>query len=351
MGLWLAQARASTACLIVLCFYFLARVNRSASQSGCKADGRQCKALLSPPLPAAKSTVAARAPLSKETAQARPITEAEYFVDCTAKRQYIEESQAVLTMLHIPTLLAFVRAVLPTQCAFCHTWPSASGMGKVCHACWARFQFTAAQCPRCALPLNPHANVCSGCLRSPSVLSQCLCAVPYAYPWHWAVQQFKFQGDTAWAATMAALLLARADVRHLLKQADALLPVALAPQRLQERGYNQASLIAQQLVQPHQWARAPAEAPPTSKPVWLEGLTRRDTRTHQVGLPRQQRLQALKNTFRIAPALQRQMQGKHIVLVDDVKTTGATFHALAHACLRAQAKQVSAIAFAFTPAD
>lgn len=277
-------------------------------------------------------------------------TRAEYFVDCTAKRQYIEESLALLTMLHIPTLLAFVRSVLPTQCAFCHTWPSTSGMGKVCHACLAHFQFTAAQCPRCALPLNPHSNVCSACLRTPNLLAQCLCAVPYAYPWHLAVQQFKFQGDTAWAGTMAALLLAQTKVRHLLAQADALLPVALAPQRLQERGYNQALLIAQQLVQPHLWAQYPCELTLRPAPVWARGLERRDTGPHQVDLSRQQRLKALKNTFRLSPQLQRQIKGKHIVLVDDVKTTGATFNALAQACLRAQAAQVSAIAFAFTPA-
>ena len=266
-------------------------------------------------------------------------------------RQYIEESLALLPLPDMPILRTLFRSILPTQCAFCHTWPSHSRMGKICQACSDRFQFTAAQCQRCSLPLNPHTRVCGPCLRTPTLLQHCLCAVPYAYPWHLAVQQFKFQGDVAWARTMAALLLAKAEVRSLLAQADALLPIALSPKRLQERGFNQSLLLAEHLVQPRMLALYPA-APcqrQTPPPLWTEGLERLHVVQHQVGLSRLQRLKALKNTFRIAPDLQRQMQGKHIVLIDDVKTTGATFHALAQACLLAQAAQVSAIAFAFTP--
>lgn len=255
----------------------------------------------------------------------------------------------------ISSFLAWLRTSLPTECAFCHTWPSASSVGLVCHDCCNQFQWREQQCPYCALPLRTETSLCSNCLRTPSILKECICAVPYAYPWHLAVQQFKFQGDVAWARTMAAILLQKPQTRRLLNEADAMVPMPLAKPRMQERGYNQALLLAKQLRQQHhRLSQQPTcqeanEQVTHPTPMLIDGIVRTHLPQHQAELSRQERLKKMRNVFHITPSMAQGLQNKHVVLIDDVKTTGASLNALAHACLKAGAGQVSAIAFAFTP--
>jgi ComF family protein len=132
--------------------------------------------------------------------------------------------------------------------------------------------------------------------------------------------------------TQAAAYLIANHAKRLLSTDKELLiiPVPTATVRVRQRGYDQARLIAAQLAR-------------QTGLHWATCLVRQG-QAHQVGADRAQRLQQLRQAFRIVrPYL---VQDTHILLVDDVITTGASFEAAAHVLSEAGAASVSALAFA-----
>lgn len=230
-------------------------------------------------------------------------------------------------------LLGACRAVgqrLPSQCAICHHWPAR----PVCTQCAARFAGAACRCRGCAIRMPGNQQLCGQCLRQPTGLDLCLAAVDYAWPWADLVTQLKFQAQPGLATALADIMRNATDTAQLLSDCDALLPIPLAPGRLQERGYNQALLLARQLH------------PTRVRGHWL-------VRTHdtaaQSRLGRQGRWHNLHGAFAVLDAARPALQGRHVVLIDDVMTTGATLRAAAHALRSAGAGRISALTFARTP--
>ena len=225
---------------------------------------------------------------------------------------------------------------LPSQCAVCHAWPAQ----RLCHACTARFMQLQPRCSTCAMPMPMPMPLtaaappqCSTCLRQPPPLDACITAVTYGYPWSSAIAQFKFQGDPSWAGALAALLHRTPQVEAALAAADWVLPIPLSRQRLQERGFNQALLLARQ------WAPDKTRA---------DLLLRIRHHTAQSQLQRAQRLSNLRGAFAVEPLRQAQLQGARVVLVDDVMTTGATLHSAAVALRQAGAAHITAVVVART---
>ena len=135
---------------------------------------------------------------------------------------------------------------LPSQCAVCHAWPAQ----RVCDGCAARFAQPRTRCARCALPVPEGVSQCGACLREPPRVDACLAAVDYGYPWAGAMAEFKFRGDPGWASALATLLRSAPWVEPALESADLVLPVPLSRERLQERGFNQAALLARHIAGP-----------------------------------------------------------------------------------------------------
>jgi ComF family protein len=160
-------------------------------------------------------------------------------------------------------------------------------------------------------------------------------AVDYAYPWAGMVGHYKFQADPAWAPTLARLLQSTPWAEPLIDAADWVLPIPLSAQRLRERGFNQALLLARAL------------APDKTDATLL--LRLHDTQA-QSGLGRAQRLRNLQGALAVDPLRASSLQGRSVLLVDDVMTTGATLQAAATALRQAGASAVSALVFARTPA-
>lgn len=218
---------------------------------------------------------------------------------------------------------------LPSQCAVCHAWPAR----RVCDGCAARFAQPRARCTRCALPVPEGVSVCGACLRDPPALDACFAAVDYGYPWAGAIAEFKFRGDPGWAAALATLLRSTPWVEPALEAADRVLPVPLSRERLQERGFNQAALLARHLAGPK---------------VDTTLLLRLRATEAQSGLPRSQRLRNLRGAFAVEPTRAAALQGRPVVLVDDVMTTGATLNAATHALRQAGAAHITALVVART---
>lgn len=148
----------------------------------------------------------------------------------------------------------------------------------------------------------------------PPVLDACLAALPYAYPWSNLVADFKFHQRPGWAASFASLLRAAPWVEPALDAADLLLPMPLSEQRLRERGYNQADVLARAL-EPAKVARGV--------------LLRVQDTPPQRTLARSERLRMVQNAFAVDPLQVSRIAGKRLVLLDDVMTSGASLHAAA----------------------
>ncbi len=221
---------------------------------------------------------------------------------------------------------------LPSQCTVCHTWPAQ----PVCAACQDTFtplpkELT--RCPTCALAIPHDTAQCLVCSVEPPPWDAAFCAVSYAYPWVELIADFKFREHPAWAHYFADRLRANPAVQAALEAADCLIPMPLSPQRLQERGYNQALLLAQALH------RRKAKA---------DILLRVGATALQHTLSRAERWQNLQHAFIVHPIHRQTISQQRVVLVDDVMTTGASLHAAAHALHRAGVTAITVLVIART---
>lgn len=180
--------------------------------------------------------------------------------------------------------------------------------------------------------------LCGHCLQHGRLAERVVVALDYGFPWAGLVSGLKFHQRLDLTPWLARLLL---DELH--RQAGSLpavtlvLPVPLAPERLRERGYNQAGQIshwlAKRLNLPHQ----------------PQGLLRWRAVARQTGLGRAERLRNLLGAFMPAPGRAGQLRGQHVALVDDVLTTGATLSAASAALHEAGVASVQWWVVARTP--
>lgn len=221
---------------------------------------------------------------------------------------------------------------LPSECLICHQWPGPA----LCESCVLNFAQPRARCQRCALPgANP---VCSACRATPPVWDACLCAVDYGYPWQACVARLKFHGELGLAKSLGQLMRHAPWVEPALEQATCLLPMPLSEQRLRERGYNQALLLARSLGQGLK----------LSLPVhWLQKW--RDTPA-QSELPREERLRNVAGSFILDPSQRHRLRDARVVLVDDVMTTGASLEAACQVLRHAEVAHITTLVLARTDA-
>jgi len=226
-------------------------------------------------------------------------------------------------------LLTGLSGHLPSQCAVCHAWPSR----PVCDDCVQRFGQPIPRCTTCALPVLAGMRQCGACITKPPPIDQALAAVTYDFPWSSLITQFKFREHTGWAGSFAMLMRSAPWVEPALESADWLLPMPLSRMRLKERGFNQALLLARALE---------------PEKVRSDILLRVKETPPQSSLPRTERLLAVQGAYALEPKHIALVQGKRIVLVDDVMTTGASLHAAALTLRRSGAAHITALVFART---
>lgn len=221
---------------------------------------------------------------------------------------------------------------LPSRCAICQSWPHA----PLCEECIGRFAQPQQRCQTCALPITCSAAHCGACLLSRPPLDLCLTATAYTWPWVDLIARYKFREQAGWDRPLATLMHSTPLAEDALDNADWVLPIPLSAQRLSERGFNQAWLLARLL------------SPEKANARLL--IRTRDTPSQRT-LQRAQRLANLKGAFSIAPGQAEQLVGKRVVLVDDVMTSGASLHTAAQVLRQAGAVHISALVLARTEAN
>ena len=222
-----------------------------------------------------------------------------------------------------------------TACALCGTWLP-PGLA-LCEGCETELPWLGPHCQRCALPLPVVGLICGGCLADSPAFDQVLTPWRYAFPVDSLINAFKHR-DQGNLGRLAGALLAR-HLQHLFDEGqprpELLLPVPLSPQRLRQRGFNQAALLANWLGKPLQL------------PVNTQLLQRVQEQHSQQGLTASERRRNLKQAFALVTAAE--LAGRHLALVDDVLTTGATADSLARLLKRAGARRVDVYCLARTP--
>ncbi|QJA05589.1 ComF family protein [Thermosulfurimonas marina] len=205
----------------------------------------------------------------------------------------------------------------PVRCLACGQWTE---KGPVCKDCYEKLPWNRKSCPVCARPYPPEVppHPCGDCLQ-PRAFDRVIAPLRYEPPVSEWLQGLKFREDFVLARDLAVLLK-----EALAKEGpfDLVIPVPLSPKRRRTRGFNQAALLAR-------WAFGGFE----------EILARRRETLPQSELPARERRRNVRGAFGLRKP--QDLSGKHILLVDDIFTTGATAEECARVLKRAGALRVT----------
>jgi len=225
-------------------------------------------------------------------------------------------------------------AVLPPRCLGCGA--VVAEPGTLCAGCWQGLAFLAPPfCACCGLPFGHEQGgeaLCGGCVRRRPAFARARAVFRYDEASRGLILAFK-HADRTDAAPAFARWLARAGA-ELLAEADLILPVPLHRRRLFSRRYNQAALLALALGRLAQ------------KPVAVDLLRRRRDTPSQGHLRPGERRRNVAGAFALAPGAGQRLEGRRVLLVDDVFTTGATLESCARTLGRGGVAAVDALALA-----
>lgn len=220
------------------------------------------------------------------------------------------------------------RTLLSPRCLLCAE-PGMPGR-DLCSGCTDALPWNRSACLRCAIPL-PLAGTCGECLQRPPPLHETHATFVYGFPLDRLVPRFKFHNDLAAGRLLSELMIEGfAD----LPRPHALVPVPLHLDRLRQRGYDQALELARPLT------RA------LRVPLLPDVLVRTRATAPQSELDAGARRRNLRRAIEVRTGA---TLPEHVVLVDDVMTTGATLQAAAKTLLRAGVSRVDAWVCARVP--
>ena len=212
--------------------------------------------------------------------------------------------------------------IFPPVCANCRK----AGM-LICADCYQQIHWVKKPiCVGCGQIFEPNTNkvLCEACQAHPLPLKQICAATIFAEPISTIIHKMKYEGSFGLANRLADLMVSAWNEWEV--PADLVIPIPLHPARQKKRGYNQSALIAKHFSRQVGYEFAP------------DILKRARFTVPQVGLNAEERLKNVQNAF---AAENRDISNRHILLIDDVCTTGATLTAAAEALLEAGASVVS----------
>lgn len=176
-------------------------------------------------------------------------------------------------------------------------------------------------------------DACIECVRWPPAVRGARSAVLLAPPADVLVHQLKYRGWRALAEPLGRRMAALDLPRDAHEEARLCVPVPTTAARLRVRGYNQALLIAESFARHTGRAVAPL----------LQRTIARDTQTH---LQPAARAANVAGAFRVRTGAESLLHGAHVLLVDDVLTTGATAGECAATLVAAGARCATVVTFA-----
>jgi len=212
--------------------------------------------------------------------------------------------------------------VYPPTCVLC----DARGHDDLdlCAACADELPRLGLACARCALPVtSPDVTVCGACQKKPPAFDAATALFQYQPPVNHLILQLKFHGRLSHARLLGQLL-----ARHLSASSgvppECIVPVPLHSRRIRERGFNQALELARHVARR------------LHVPVDLKCARRIRHTDPQMELPAKARRGNIRGAFKIAAGF----KARHVAILDDVVTTGATVDELARSLRRAGVERI-----------
>lgn len=228
---------------------------------------------------------------------------------------------------------------LPIACVVCDRLIPPDERGVVCGHCWSRAtELPYPRCRRCGHPSDGHS--CRWCPLLPPFVR-----AARSFCWMGTgtgediVYALKYDGWTRVAPGVADRMARLSWPADVIDERTALIPVPLSRSRLRERGFNQSTCIAISL------------AAIWGIPVWDDVLERTSASRSQTQLTPGERLSNVAGAFAVRANAAKSLRGAHLVLVDDVVTTGATLSASASALFAAGARTISYTTFGRAPSS
>jgi ComF family protein len=227
-----------------------------------------------------------------------------------------------------------VDIITPPKCLACRVDVLAGA--SLCTACWQKLTYL--EDPVCDVLGIPFAYdegpgaLSAAALADPPPWDKSRAAVLFDDAAKGLVHALKYRDSTEAGLFMARMMM-RAG-RDLVADADMVLPVPLHRSRLWKRRFNQAAFLAQPI------------AKDAAKIFATDILLRKLATRQQVGLNAEARRKNVRKAFVVPFEKQGLISGKTIVLVDDVRTTGATVAACTVALKAAGAARVNVLTFA-----
>lgn len=236
-------------------------------------------------------------------------------------------------------LQSALRLIYPHQCVTCDALvEQAHGL---CGPCWSETPFVLGlACDACGAPLPGEADApvrCDDCMAIARPWARGRTALLYSGAGRRLVLRLK-HGDRLDIAPAAAVWMARAAA-PLMDGNTVIVPVPSHWLRRIARRYNQAAVLALALAR-H-----------TGRTVLPRALTRRTATKMQHGTTRNERFAALAGAIAPHPVHGAVLEGRHVLLVDDVMTSGATLAACTEACSKAGAARIDVVTLARTARD
>jgi ComF family protein len=191
-------------------------------------------------------------------------------------------------------------------------------------------------CKQCGIACKDcsiNSPVCGACQKKPPFVDYTLSALHYVSPVDYLVTELKFRKQLTSAAIMSELLYQflkqhlDSETRQDKARPDLMIPVPLHNNRLRLRGFNQAVELAKPLARKF------------AIPMAKNSVSRTKNTAPQSDLDADQRKKNIRNSFQIEKRDQL-LQVSHVVIVDDVVTTGATCNELARLLKKSGVKKV-----------
>lgn len=238
----------------------------------------------------------------------------------------------------VPIIGDLLGLLFPDRCTGCHSRVKQNSFCRMlCRSCRkSLLEESGGQCRRCAMYLGPGTRDrerCRNCRDRTFCFQRARSLTPYVPPIPEWIGRIKYARHP-----ILALDLGRMLGRYLVEkmrgsEVDALVPVPLRPAREVQRGFNQANLVARGA---HEYIETD---------LYPDALQKRTRTTPQASLGRVGRMQNLSgDDFSVyRPGA---VSNRHILLLDDVMTTGSTLDACARALLDGGAEKVSAAVIA-----
>jgi ComF family protein len=232
------------------------------------------------------------------------------------------------------TLAGIADLIVPPCCLVCRAPLGAHHL--LCAPCWREVHFIRPPlCDVLGMPLpfdTGERMVSAAAVARPPAYDRARAVAHYSGAMRTLIHQFKY-ADRHDARALFGRWLAEAG-HDLCVGIDVVVPVPLSRMRLLSRRFNQAGILAQELSRR------------TGLDVDAHLLQRSRFTKTQVGLTHDQRRRNLAGAFRVRRNRQAALEGRNVLLVDDVITTGATVEACARALKRAGAARVDVLALA-----